>query len=57
MLVDAIKIMANAMGKINPLAIPENNNNCRGLPMKTNMQVDKMMKIEMHNLSYLMNTG
>ena len=49
--------MANAMGKIKPLAMPANNNNCLGFPMKTKMQVERIMNIEMQSLSYLMNNG
>ena len=55
--VAAINMIERAIGNINPLIAPANNNNSVGLPIKTNIQVVKTIKKEIHNLSCFANIG
>ena len=55
--VAAINMIERAIGNINPLIAPANNNNSVGLPIKTNMQVVKIIKTEIHIRSYFANIG
>lgn len=53
----AIKITANATGRISPLTAPAKISNCLGLPINTKIIVVIIIKREMHKRSYLAKTG